>query len=70
MEKSLVEAHPYLYHYTTAEGLKGIVESQQLWATNIAYLNDAEEHIGFFDRRLTHLLDQPIRDAATETRLP
>lgn len=62
MDKSVVEAHSELYHYTTAAGLQGILESQQLWATNIAYLNDAEEHTGFFDRRLPHLLEQPIRD--------
>lgn len=66
MGKSVVEAHQYLYHYTTAAGLQGIVESQQLWATNIAYLNDAEEHIGFFDRRLPRLLEEPIRTAVAE----
>jgi hypothetical protein len=32
-----------LYHYTTAEGLLGIVQSRSLWATHIRYLNDAEE---------------------------
>ena len=60
------EAHPELYHYTTAAGLKGIVESQQLWATNIAYLNDAEEHIGFFDRRFSVVLGEPIRAAIAD----
>lgn len=34
---------PILYHYTTIEGLKGIVESKCLWATNYRYLNDTEE---------------------------
>lgn len=33
----------YLYHYTTATGLKGIVESQELWASDIRYLNDWAE---------------------------
>ncbi|MCX5643270.1 MAG: DUF2971 domain-containing protein [Phycisphaerae bacterium] len=33
----------HLYHYTTAEGLKGIVEKQELWATHIFYLNDWKE---------------------------
>jgi hypothetical protein len=32
-----------LYHYTTAEGLIGIVKSQALWATNAEFLNDAQE---------------------------
>jgi hypothetical protein len=33
----------YLYHYTTAQGLLGIVQSRQIWATNVLYLNDASE---------------------------
>ena len=32
-----------LHHYTTAEGLKGIVESNSLWATAAYYLNDSSE---------------------------
>jgi hypothetical protein len=32
-----------LYHYTTAEGLKGIVEHHELWATSAYYLNDSSE---------------------------
>ena len=33
----------YVYHYTSAEGLKGILESKSLWATNTEYLNDFRE---------------------------
>lgn len=66
MGKSVVEAHRQLYHYTTAAGLQGIVESQQLRATNISYLNDAEEHTGFFERRLPRLLEKPVRAAVAE----
>lgn len=33
-----------LYHYTTEEGLLGILESDKLWATNIHYLNNASEY--------------------------
>lgn len=32
-----------LYHYTTMSGLKGIVESGNIHATNIRYLNDSQE---------------------------
>ena len=32
-----------LYHYTDVHGLQGIITHQQLWATNIAYLNDSQE---------------------------
>ena len=33
----------HLYHYTTPEGLKGIVQTQQIWASNIFSLNDWTE---------------------------
>jgi hypothetical protein len=32
-----------LYHYTTAEGLKGIIEQNELWATSAYFLNDSAE---------------------------
>lgn len=32
-----------LFHYTTAQGLHGIVKDNCLWATAAAYLNDASE---------------------------
>ncbi|MCL5279309.1 MAG: DUF2971 domain-containing protein [Planctomycetes bacterium] len=34
----------YLYHYTTPEGLIGIVKTHRIRATNILYLNDTEEY--------------------------
>jgi DUF2971 family protein len=33
----------YLYHYTTPEGLMGIVKNQELWATSVFFLNDIAE---------------------------
>jgi len=42
-----VDDHPVptlLYHYTDVPGFKGIVESQELWATHIQYLNDTQEY--------------------------
>ena len=32
-----------LYHYTTAAGLIGIIETGEIWATNVFYLNDQSE---------------------------
>lgn len=32
-----------LYHYTTADGIMGIIKSNSLWATNIDFLNDPNE---------------------------
>jgi hypothetical protein len=34
---------PLPYHYTNIEGLIGIVQQSKLFATNIFYLNDAQE---------------------------
>lgn len=33
----------HLYHYTELGGLKGILDSAQLWGTHVAYLNDSKE---------------------------
>lgn len=35
-----------LYHYTTPDGLIGIVKTNALWATSVFYLNDSRELIG------------------------
>jgi hypothetical protein len=32
-----------LYHYTTAEGLKGIIEQKEIWASSAYYMNDSAE---------------------------
>ncbi len=32
-----------LFHYTTAEGLLGMLQSRQLWATNVRFMNDTSE---------------------------
>jgi Protein of unknown function (DUF2971) len=66
MAQTIAEVHPELYHYTTVGGLEGIVKSNQLWATNISYLNDAEEHTGYFDRRFPQLIKRSINGALAE----
>ena len=33
-----------LFHYTTQEGLLGIIKSKELWATKIHFLNDSKEY--------------------------
>lgn len=32
-----------LYHYTSAEGLRGIVENNEIWMTNVNFVNDTTE---------------------------
>lgn len=56
MVQLVEECYPELWHYTTVQGLHGILTTQQLWATNIFYLNDSEEFTGFFDCRLPSIL--------------
>lgn len=52
------EKREVLYHYTSQMGLKGILESRELWASDIRYLNDASE--------FTHALD--LAKAALQQR--
>lgn len=66
MVKSVEECYPELWHYTTVQGLHGILTSQQLWATNISFLNDSEEFIGFFDRRLLSIFKEGVRQCGLE----
>jgi len=54
-----------LFHYTSISGLKGILESQTLWATHYKYLNDKEEIIHFQPRMkklISSILKQINRD--------
>ncbi len=32
-----------LYHYTSGEGLLGIIKNKEIWATNVRYMNDISE---------------------------
>lgn len=43
LERSSSESNLLLHHYTTAKGLKGIIESGEIWCSEIQYLNDAQE---------------------------
>ncbi len=42
-ERNSSQKIPSLYHYTTQDGLRGIIKSRSLWFTNIFYINDASE---------------------------
>lgn len=52
----IADSHDELYHYTTAAGLSGILESRSLWATHTSFMNDEEEILGFYDRVLPRIL--------------
>jgi len=38
-----VRPEKFLYHYTSLNGFKGIIDTKKIWASNILYLNDTEE---------------------------
>lgn len=44
-----VEPLRLLSHYTSIQGFKSIIESELLWATNVAFLNDNKEYTHAFD---------------------
>ena len=69
MVKSVEDSYPELWHYTTAGGLMGILKSQQLWATNLRYLNDSEEFTGFFDRRLLGILKIGVMNGIAQAKM-
>ena len=66
MPRLVTDEYDELVHYTSANGLMGILTSQCLWATHADYLNDADEIKTFFDRRLRNLIDNEVRSAIAE----
>lgn len=38
-----VDTPQYLYHYTNADGLIGILDKKKIWATNLYFMNDTSE---------------------------
>ena len=64
-EPGLPDKPAILYHYTTPEGLKGILQSGKLWATEVRYMNDASE----LDYALEFARQEPP-SFSTSTRRP
>ncbi len=52
---------PCLYHYTSAQGLLGIIQSGELWATNVLYLNDASELLDANEVLASELETEPVK---------
>ena len=49
-----------LYHYTSLDGMKGVLESSSIWATDIAFLNDAAE-VAHANSLTAHAIEQALR---------
>lgn len=56
-----------LYHYTTPAGLLGILENQNIWATDAAFLNDLYE-IQYGHNITKEVLDSYLKNKDTYTR--
>ena len=71
MSTPVSQQYPELLHYTTLDGLRGILCSGCLWATDAAFLNDSSEIRHFFDERLRDLILDDARQYAIElARVP
>ena len=55
----LPKSHPELFHYTTFDGLRGILEARALWATHYSHLNDSTE-INFVQTAVTSLVAERL----------
>ncbi|MDY6957205.1 MAG: hypothetical protein SVO96_10100 [Pseudomonadota bacterium] len=66
MAQSIAERHPELMHYTTVNGLEGIVTSGCLWATHAAFLNDSEEIHHFIDGPFKKVVFAEVRQLGME----
>jgi len=58
-----LEPPEILYHYTTASGMKGIIESGCFWATHFRFLNDPKEILYSID-----LIDKELKNFITEIK--
>lgn len=56
------EVYKKLYHYTTWDGLLGILQTQALWATHYKFLNDYSEIVLFRDKLISLILPY-VREA-------
>ena len=57
-----------LMHYTSAEGLHGILTSQTLRATHYAFLNDQQEFQYFLNTQLPHVLEAASKNVIPEKK--
>ncbi|HEX4852867.1 DUF2971 domain-containing protein [Arenimonas sp.] len=69
MSDKVAKAHPFLMHYTTSEGLKGIVESGSLWASNAKFLNDSEETVHYLNTRLPEFVREVAEDFIKDCKI-
>jgi hypothetical protein len=60
---------PILYHYTTQQGLLGIINAKEIWASHTQYLNDVREFRHALDlvrEELTRMQEEPQSDPSRD----
>lgn len=57
----ITELPPFLFHYTTSDGLLGILRTGKLWATNTYYVNDVSE-IDYGCNIIRELVNEKLND--------
>jgi len=55
----------HLYHYTTQEGLKGIIDNNEIWCTHTQFLSDPSEY-SYAVKILSKLIDDRIEKEGDE----
>lgn len=56
------EVYNKLYHYTSWDGLLGILQTQTLWATHYRFLNDYSEIVLFRDKLIEFILPYVLKE--------
>jgi hypothetical protein len=69
MNLETIEKYTELTHYTNSSGLKGIIDSQSLWASNARFLNDAKEMEFFFETRGKDIISEAVNLAIASGQL-
>lgn len=63
-EGTVSSKYKKLYHYTDINGLEGILEKNQLWASHFHFLNDIQEIIASRDRIMPIAIEYALREFA------
>lgn len=64
-EQEIYDKHPELFHYTSIDGVAGILTSQTIWSTHYKFLNDTSElQLMRFElgERLFHFVKERVVD--------
>jgi hypothetical protein len=67
--KRLSDVYEKLYHYTTLDGLLGILKTKSIWATHCRYLNDYSELGLFRDKLVSFILPYVEQKIGQQGRL-